>query len=260
MRRICMFALLSTVSTGALSVAAFADPLQVIFSPYVMSAPVQQPVYVQPYAGQQYSVYAAPQQGYAAPPQSYAAPPRGYVTAQPQSYPSNYGRSYQQAAPSYTGAVAQRYATAAPAPSYAPPALMNYARARACARDLFGRAAAAGAAGRAASRLSRTDFRRADHTGACLCTGDARISAGAGPASTRRQSAAGLRAVEPRRHVGLSDRPEIRPPGRRLSLRRTCRAPSSSIRRTNFSIWSREAARPCATASASAGRASPGRA
>jgi lipoprotein-anchoring transpeptidase ErfK/SrfK len=124
-----MLALLSALPTGALSVSAFADPLQPIFSPYVMSAPVQQPVYVmqpqpaapvsvQPYAGQQY--YAAPQQG-------YAAAPRGYITAQPQTYPSGYAPSYQQAAPAYTGTVAPRYAAAAPAPNYAPPALMNYA-------------------------------------------------------------------------------------------------------------------------------------
>ena len=131
MRRICVFALLSALSTGALSVSACADPLQLTFSPYVMSAPVQQPVYVmqpqlqpaapvnvQPYAGQHY--YAAPQQG-------YAAAPRGYVTAQPQTYPPSYAPSYQQAAPTYTGTVAARYASAAAAPNYAPPALMNYA-------------------------------------------------------------------------------------------------------------------------------------
>src|SRR5580698_8527923 len=98
MRRICMFALLSALPTGALSVPAFADPLQLSYSPYVTSVPAQQPVYVM-----------------------QAAAPRGYVTAQPQTYSSGYPQSYQQAAPSYTGSVAPRYASAAPAPSYAPP-------------------------------------------------------------------------------------------------------------------------------------------
>jgi lipoprotein-anchoring transpeptidase ErfK/SrfK len=140
MRRICMFALLSALSTGASSIPAFADPLQLGYSPYVMSAPLQQPVYVtqpqlqttapadvQPYAGQQYYVYPAPQQNYAAAPQSYAAPPRGYITAQPQTYPSSYAQSYPEAAPAYTGSVAPRYASAAAPPSYAPPAPATYA-------------------------------------------------------------------------------------------------------------------------------------
>jgi lipoprotein-anchoring transpeptidase ErfK/SrfK len=127
-----MSALLSALSTGALSVSAFADPLQLNYSPYVMSAPVQQPVQqpvyvvqpqmqaaapagVQPYAGQPYYVYPAPQQ-------SYAAAPRGYVTAQPQGYPPNYTQNYPQTAPAYTGSVAPRYASAAPAPvTYAAP-------------------------------------------------------------------------------------------------------------------------------------------
>jgi lipoprotein-anchoring transpeptidase ErfK/SrfK len=124
-----MFALLSALPTGALSVPAFADPLQLSYSPYVTSVPAQQPVYVmqaaapaavQSYAGQPYYVYPPPQQG-------YAAAPRGYVTAQPQTYSSGYPQSYQQAAPSYTASVAPRYASAAPAPSYAPPAPATYA-------------------------------------------------------------------------------------------------------------------------------------
>ena len=118
MRRICISALLM----GACSAPAFADPLQVTFSPYVMSQPVQQPGYAaqpqapagQQYAaGQPYYVYAAPQR-YAAPAPVYTgtvAPPR-YASAAP---------SYAAPAPVYTGTVAPRYASAAP-PSYAAPA------------------------------------------------------------------------------------------------------------------------------------------
>jgi lipoprotein-anchoring transpeptidase ErfK/SrfK len=145
MRRICMPALLSALSTGALSasaisVAALADPLQLSFSSYAMSGPVQQPAYVvqpqmqaaapasaQQYSGRQYYVYTTPQQGYASAPQGYAVPQQGYAAA-PRGFVSAQPQSYAQAAPSYTGTVAPRYASAAPAPvSYAAPAPATYA-------------------------------------------------------------------------------------------------------------------------------------
>ena len=69
-----------------------------------------------------------------------------------------------------------------------------------------------------------------------------RVSAGDARLSDRSAGwrAAGLRAVGPGRYGErkLSDRSEIRSPDRRLSRRRSRRARSSSIRRTNFSIWS----------------------
>ena len=56
----------------------------------------------------------------------------------------------------------------------------------------------------------------------------------------------------------LSDRSDLSAGRRSLSSARKRPAPSSSIRRTSFSIWCGRAARACATASASAVRASPG--
>ncbi len=99
MRRICMSALLLSAFFGpGFGLPAFADPLQLTFSPYVMSQPVNAP------------------------------PPPQYLTSQnmasqnvaPQYAPQNGGASPQ----GYTGAVAPRYAAAgAPAPAgYAPPA------------------------------------------------------------------------------------------------------------------------------------------
>ena len=85
MRRIWMSALLLSAPFGlGFDLPAFADPLQMTFSPYVMSQPAN-----------------------AAPPAQYVAPQ--YGSAAPQGY---------------TGTVAPRYvAAAAPAPaSYAPPA------------------------------------------------------------------------------------------------------------------------------------------
>jgi lipoprotein-anchoring transpeptidase ErfK/SrfK len=134
MRRICVSALL----VGALSGSAFADPLQVIFSPYGASQPVylnqpvyaNQPVYTNqqvymaqpaapaPAASQQYYVYAAQPQYPATAAQSYvpAAAP-GYAAAPAPSYAS-------AAAPSYTGSIAPSYGTTAPPNNPAPAAPM----------------------------------------------------------------------------------------------------------------------------------------
>jgi lipoprotein-anchoring transpeptidase ErfK/SrfK len=115
MRRICMSALLLSAFYGSgFDLPAFADPLQVTFSPYVMSQPVNVPP--PQYVASQYA--AAPQ--YAAP--QYAAPQ--YVAPQyaaPQSVAPQYSNAPPQG---YTGVVAPRYAAAAaPAPAgYAPPA------------------------------------------------------------------------------------------------------------------------------------------
>jgi len=106
MRRICMSALLVGAWYGSsLDLPAFADPLQLTLSPYVMSQPVAQPAYV-----------AQPAQA-AAP----AAGPQYYVYVAPQRSAAVVAPRYATAAPSYTGSVAPRYATAA-APSYAAPA------------------------------------------------------------------------------------------------------------------------------------------
>src|SRR5580698_7938209 len=118
MRPVCVSAI-SALSIGALSGSAFADPLQMTFSPYAMSQPVygaQQPApmqqqyaqqqYAQPqypvqvqqykvrqYQGQQYytpapaTYLAAPQQAYApAPQQAYAPAPQPVYVAAPQTY------------------------------------------------------------------------------------------------------------------------------------------------------------------------------
>jgi lipoprotein-anchoring transpeptidase ErfK/SrfK len=160
MRRICISALLMS----ACSAPAFADPLQVTFSPYVMSQPVQQPGYVAqpraPAGGQPYYVYAAPQP-YAAPapvytgtvapryasaaPPSYAAPapaPLGYVEPAPQPAPANPGRGlfggffggptlpargYQPALPDYQSAPAPQPTVINAPQAYAPSSQGNMA-------------------------------------------------------------------------------------------------------------------------------------
>jgi lipoprotein-anchoring transpeptidase ErfK/SrfK len=137
MRRICISAPMPIGLASALYVlcpalSAHADPLQMTFSPYVMSQPapqqyyaaaqpVQQQYYAAPQPVQQQYVYAAPQgyggavqQTYAAAPQGYAVAPPRYAAAQPQTYASQaYGP--QPAAPA---PMPVSYA-AAPAP--APP-------------------------------------------------------------------------------------------------------------------------------------------
>ncbi len=57
-----------------------------------------------------------------------------------------------------------------------------------------------------------------------------------------------------------ADRPALSAPGGRLRRLASGRAPSSSTRRKSSCFWCSRAAGRCATASASAGRASPGRA
>ena len=152
MRRVCVSAI-SALSIGALSGPAFADPLQMTFSPYAMSQPVygaQQPApmqqqyaqqqYAQPqypvqvqqyqvrqYQGQQYytpapSTYlAAPQPAYApAPQQAYApAPQQAYAPAPQPVYvaaPQTYAAPARQA---YYPA-SEPYAAPAPQTSPAP--------------------------------------------------------------------------------------------------------------------------------------------
>src|ERR1700743_2925368 len=119
MRRICLTAFV----VGVLPASAFADPLQVIYSPYATGEPAQLQAY-QVYQQQTYTLepMPAPQQQYAAPPQQYYV----YQTPpQPQAQPQNYappprGVAAQTqgygAAPAYTGTVTQRRA-AAPQPA-----------------------------------------------------------------------------------------------------------------------------------------------
>jgi lipoprotein-anchoring transpeptidase ErfK/SrfK len=138
MRRICISAPMPIGLASALYVlcpalSAHADPLQMTFSPYVMSQPapqqyyaaaqpVQQQYYAAPQPVQQQYVYAAPQgyggavqQTYAAAPQGYAVAPPRYAAAQPQTYaPQAYA---QPAAPA---PMPVSYA-AAPAPAAPPP-------------------------------------------------------------------------------------------------------------------------------------------
>jgi lipoprotein-anchoring transpeptidase ErfK/SrfK len=119
MRRICISAPMPIALASALcglstALPAYADPLQMTFSPYAMSQPAPQQYYAAPQPVQQ-QYYAAPQpiqQQYAQPAQQQYvyAPPQAYGTVQ-QTY----------AAPPQGYAVAPRYATAAPQP-YAPQA------------------------------------------------------------------------------------------------------------------------------------------
>ena len=129
MRRICTSALLASALYGlGLDLPAFADPLQVMSSPYVMSQPVyaaQQPA-AAPAAGQQYYVYVAPP-GYAT-----TAQPSNATTAQP-GYATAAPRYTGAAVPRSTGTVAPRYATAAPTTTYAAAAPQTYAAAPAAA-------------------------------------------------------------------------------------------------------------------------------
>ena len=149
MRRICISAPMPIVLASALcglsqALPAYADPLQMTFSPYVMSQPapqqyyaapqpVQQQYYVAPQpmqqqyvqpAQQQY-VYAAPQayggavqQTYAAPPQGYAVAPPRYATAAPQTYAP---QVYAPPAPAPMPVSYAAPAPAAPPPQPAPP-------------------------------------------------------------------------------------------------------------------------------------------
>jgi lipoprotein-anchoring transpeptidase ErfK/SrfK len=153
MRRICMSAFSSLLAAGALSTSASADPYGLTYSPYPLSQPVQQPIYVmqpqmqapasiQQYGGQPNYAYQPPQQyynvgtrgiaaqsqNYPAPPPSYTGsvaprytpstlPPQGYVTTPPQGYVAVSPQNYAQPEPSYTGTIAPRYASAAPAPA-----------------------------------------------------------------------------------------------------------------------------------------------
>jgi lipoprotein-anchoring transpeptidase ErfK/SrfK len=132
MRRICMSALLAS----ALSGSAFADPLQVIFSPYGTSQPVyaDQPVYANPpvYANQQVYMAQPPAPAAAAGQQYYVyvPQPRYATTAAPRYAPATASPapSYASAAaPSYTGSIAPSYATTAPPnnPSPAAPIAMT---------------------------------------------------------------------------------------------------------------------------------------
>jgi lipoprotein-anchoring transpeptidase ErfK/SrfK len=94
MRRICMSALLASAAYGlGPALPAFADPLQFTVSPYMTSQPV----------------YAVQQQVPAAPPQ--------YAVQQQPVAP----QQYYAAQPAYTGTVAPRYVSSAPA-TYAPSA------------------------------------------------------------------------------------------------------------------------------------------
>jgi lipoprotein-anchoring transpeptidase ErfK/SrfK len=129
MRRICMSALVPAMAAGVLSSSAFADPLQMTFSPYAMAQPAQQPVYVvqqQPVMAPQVMTQQVMTPQYAGQ-QYYAVAPQGYVQQQQPVYVQQAPRPYVQAPPAYTGSVQApvTYAVAQPSPppQAAPPAV-----------------------------------------------------------------------------------------------------------------------------------------
>jgi lipoprotein-anchoring transpeptidase ErfK/SrfK len=137
MRRICISApmpigLASAFYVLCPTLSAHADPLQMTFSPYVMSQPAPQQYYAAPQPVQQ-QYYAAPQpvqQQYAPPAQQqyvYAAP-QGYGVVQQTYAPAPQG--YTIAPPRYAAAQPQTYAPQAYAPPPAPaPMPVSYAAA-----------------------------------------------------------------------------------------------------------------------------------
>ena len=235
MRRICTTALL----LSALSAPAFAQSASY---PYggPPGYPAQQPPQQQYYYAQQpryVNAAANNQQGYG------SAAPQGYAVAAPQNYAAAPAQAYAPPAPqTYAAPPPQTYAAAAP---------QGYASAPApAARQV---PAAADSSKRSLAARPST----------CRCRTCIPAIRRHSPTRSRRRSL---------RH---SNRPTTRPMRRTNRIIRSIRnlrarsspitatrsrAPSLSIRRTSFCSWSRTAARRCATASASAVRALPGRA